>query len=147
MRDDQQGETAGAQQATGHDQRLVAEPVGQCAADDEHALLGEVTHPQNQSDGPGRQPERASQIICQIRHQHVEADVDAELVNHQHAAGPVEAAKLRDKRHYYVTGAGSTTLLHRVQDCTTCSVGWPMTAGSLGRASSSRPCWRQYASL
>ena len=132
MGEHQQSESRRAQQATRDNQRLVAEPVGQGTADDEHALLGEVAHAENQADRPRRQSQRTGQIPGEVGHQHVEPEVDPELVDHQQPARPAEAAELSDHAHQRITLAGRTTRAHRVQEWTTAAVGSGIVSGSPG---------------
>ena len=132
LRHNQHAESGCAQQASGDDGRFVAETISERATENEHSLLGEVAHAEHQADRPGGQSQRTRQIVGQVRHQHVEAHVDAELVDHEHLAGSVEATKSSKQTHYRSAFDGSTTVVHLVQDRTTCSAGCPMTAGSGG---------------
>lgn len=57
-------------------------------------------------------------VSREVGHQHVETEVDAELIDHQHPAGPAEATKLRGEAHCEIT-VGSVIDDVRVQDVTT----------------------------
>lgn len=78
---------------------------------------------EHQSDRPCRQSERTGEVAGQIGHQHVEAEVDAELVDHQQPTRPAEAAEFPNGVHYLTASVGLTTVVHRVQESTTVSAG------------------------
>lgn len=61
-----------------------------------------------------------------------EAQVDAELVDHQQPAGPAEATELPRHAHYRTAFAGATTVAQRVQELTTVSAGSRIVSGSVG---------------
>ncbi|COZ19907.1 Uncharacterised protein [Mycobacterium tuberculosis] len=85
--------------------------------------------------------------VGQVRHQHVEADVDAELVDHQHPARAVEPAEYSARSHYDTTWVGSITVVLRVHRVTTASSGEAISSGSVGGCPPSSSCSLQYASL
>ncbi|GGS10017.1 hypothetical protein GCM10010269_56410 [Streptomyces humidus] len=52
-------------------------------AEPEHALLGEVAYPDYQADRPRCQAQTVGEMVGEVGHEHVEAEIDAELVDHQ----------------------------------------------------------------
>lgn len=138
--DGQQHERSRPEAAAGQDHRLVADPVGQGAAEPEHALLGQVAYAQHQADRPGCQAEAVGEVVGQVGHEHVEAEVDAELVDHQQLQTGVEGAQLGAQPPHRApastartaAGAGSATEVQRVQDVTVRSPGPVISSGSSG---------------
>ncbi|SLJ72068.1 Uncharacterised protein [Mycobacteroides abscessus subsp. abscessus] len=149
----QHQKSGGPQEASGDNQRLVPEPVGQRATNQKHALLREVADPEHQSHHPRGQAQGPGQISGEIRHQHVEADIDGELVHHQYLAGPIERPELAQglassgcsqvRIGHAVRPSGSITWVSLVHRSTTRCDGSSITSGSCAGGRSSRSWLRQ----
>ena len=97
-------EPGGPQRAPRDDERLVAEPVGQGSADEEHPLLREVPHPEHQTHDPDGEPEIPGEVGGEVGDEHVEADVDRQLVDQQQLHRPLEGTELPEPGHWSTPG-------------------------------------------